>query len=175
MVLLGSISLSRSPDSWSWELDPSVEFTVRSIRRHLDGIRLPAVNQATRCNRFVPIKINIFLWRVLLDRLPCRPNILVRGVDVDSVLSHLCPIFQEVEESISYLLFGGITLDIFSTMEMVNWVEQKPAARLEKNKMESICIIVIWILWTYPNVIIFRQGQSRKQFLFDIIHDHSVN
>ena len=50
----------------------------------------------------MPIKVNIFAWRVRLNRLPSRVNLVARGVDVDSVI---CPCCEEEEEDINHLLF----------------------------------------------------------------------
>ncbi|GJX29545.1 RNA-directed DNA polymerase, eukaryota, reverse transcriptase zinc-binding domain protein [Tanacetum coccineum] len=39
-------------------------------------------------SKVLPIKLNVFLWRMLLDRLPTRTNLYNRGIDIDCVL---CP------------------------------------------------------------------------------------
>ncbi|KAL4557110.1 hypothetical protein LXL04_035280 [Taraxacum kok-saghyz] len=105
MVVLDSVSLSHTPDRWTWELDHSGEFSVRSLRQHLDSIWLPIVAQPTRWNGAVPIKINVFIGKVMLNRLPCRSQLVLRGIDVESVF---CPCYQEEEETVSHLFFGCI-------------------------------------------------------------------
>ncbi|KAL4557747.1 hypothetical protein LXL04_035935 [Taraxacum kok-saghyz] len=120
----GFSSLSQRPDIWSWELDPSGDFTVRSSQKYLDGLRLP-----------------------------CRVNLVMRGVDVDSVL---CPMCQEEEESVSHLLVGCITAwqvwhsgalwiqmaipQFESRSDMVNWVDSHLLARLRAPPSFSISI-----------------------------------
>lgn len=49
------------------DLAPSGVFSVKSARRHIDGIRLSAGDRSIRWNMYVPITIDVFLWRVLLD------------------------------------------------------------------------------------------------------------
>ena len=188
MVVLDSVSLSHTPDRWTWDLDHSGEFSVRFLRQHLDGIRLPVVAQPTRWNRAVPIKINVFLWRVMLNRLSCRSQLVLRGIDVESVL---CPCCQEEEETVSHLFFGciiarqvwsrmesWIQMDIpqfHSPIELVNWVDSHPVGRLVRSKVESICMVVIWVLWTYRNALVFNPEKAKKQFIFDSIRDLSFN
>nr|GEW43716.1 reverse transcriptase domain, reverse transcriptase zinc-binding domain protein [Tanacetum cinerariifolium] len=52
-----------------------IVFTVKSTRTHIDEGTLPDRGIATRWNRYLPKKINIFTWRMLRDRLPTRWNL----------------------------------------------------------------------------------------------------
>lgn len=54
-------------DTSLWELENPGLFTVRSTREKNDGTLLEG-QYTTRCCDFVPRKINIFLWRLLLCR-----------------------------------------------------------------------------------------------------------
>ncbi|GJV71294.1 reverse transcriptase domain-containing protein [Tanacetum coccineum] len=47
--------------------------------------------------------VNIFMWRLLLDRLPHRLNLSSRGLDIDSIL---CPVCSEHVESNSHVFFS---------------------------------------------------------------------
>ncbi|CAH1421339.1 unnamed protein product [Lactuca virosa] len=77
--LLSPIRLGVLPDKCIWDLDPSGIFSVSSTRNWVDVMRLPLGSFPTRWNRFVPIKINIFLWRVILDRMSVRVKLVERG------------------------------------------------------------------------------------------------
>ncbi|GJZ70539.1 RNA-directed DNA polymerase, eukaryota [Tanacetum coccineum] len=57
----------------------------------------------TRWVKFIPIKINIFAWRVSLDELPTRLNLSLRGLDIPSII---CPLCSIAVESTSHLLFS---------------------------------------------------------------------
>ena len=65
---LGDVHLIDSRDTWSWDLDPSGVFTVRSLRVYIDSVLLPARPTETRWNIYMPIKVNILLWRLQMDR-----------------------------------------------------------------------------------------------------------
>ena len=80
MARLDLVSLLDRPDTWGWNLGTSDEFTVRSIRRFIDEYRLPVGGCPTRWNRCLPIKINVFMWRVMLERLPCRVPLVFLGI-----------------------------------------------------------------------------------------------
>ncbi|GKA78947.1 putative ribonuclease H-like domain-containing protein, partial [Tanacetum coccineum] len=51
----------------------------------------------------VPIKINIFAWKVCLDKLPTRLNLSLRGIDIPSIV---CPNCSLAGESCSHLFFS---------------------------------------------------------------------
>ncbi|GJW92295.1 RNA-directed DNA polymerase, eukaryota [Tanacetum coccineum] len=96
-----SVILSNSNDRWVWSLDSSCEFSVKSARSYIDDILLPTVGASTRWVKVVPIKINIFAWKMCLDKLPTRINLSLRGLDIPSII---CPICSSVGESSSHLL-----------------------------------------------------------------------
>ncbi|GJT20177.1 RNA-directed DNA polymerase, eukaryota [Tanacetum coccineum] len=58
---------------------------------------------STRWCKIIPRKVNIFMWRLLLDRLPHRLNLSSRGLDIDSIL---CPVCSEHVESNSHAFFS---------------------------------------------------------------------
>nr|GEY36831.1 RNA-directed DNA polymerase, eukaryota [Tanacetum cinerariifolium] len=72
MSMLGTISLSSSPDRWVCDLNGDGVFRVKDIRSTLDDLFLPSSGVATRWVKYVPIKVNIFTWRARLDRLLTR-------------------------------------------------------------------------------------------------------
>ena len=66
------------------------EFRVKDIRKLLDDVFLPKDEVPTRWVKVIPIKINIFAWKVSLDRLPTRENLAQRGVSVPSLSCPNC-------------------------------------------------------------------------------------
>ncbi|GJR00755.1 reverse transcriptase domain, reverse transcriptase zinc-binding domain protein [Tanacetum coccineum] len=87
--LLGSCSLNDSDDTWIWTIGNSI-FTVKGTREHIDHCTLPNSDYETRWNRFLPKKINIFIWRVLHDRLPSWWNLSRKGIDIVSLACLIC-------------------------------------------------------------------------------------
>jgi hypothetical protein len=68
----------------------------------LDDHILPVVSSQTRWIKVVPIKINVFAWKVRLDKLPTRLNISLRGLPIPSIL---CPICDKHVESTAHIFF----------------------------------------------------------------------
>lgn len=98
--LLSSVSLGTHMDKWLWAYDPSCLFSVKSTGRLIDVGCLPQGGTKTRWNKFSLTTINIFIWWVMLDRLPVRSKLSERGMDLDSTL---CPICQDNLETVSYI------------------------------------------------------------------------
>nr|GEV28411.1 RNA-directed DNA polymerase, eukaryota [Tanacetum cinerariifolium] len=82
--------------------EASGDFSVTSVRRLIDDYLLPKGDVQTRWVKVVPIKINVFAWRVRLDKLPTRLNLSLRGVEIPSIMCSLC---NSSVESASHLFF----------------------------------------------------------------------
>nr|GEU58651.1 hypothetical protein [Tanacetum cinerariifolium] len=79
--IIGTTILSNMEDMWTWDLNSDRVFRVKDVRYLLDDHFLPKVANATRWVKFVPIKINVFAWKLYLDRHPTRSNLLLRGCE----------------------------------------------------------------------------------------------
>ncbi|GJZ00177.1 RNA-directed DNA polymerase, eukaryota [Tanacetum coccineum] len=90
-----------------WSLGGDGLFRVKDVRNLLDDNFLPKSNNATRWVKFIPIKVNVFAWKVSMDRLPTRMNLLKRDVYVPD---SFCPICKEAAEDSSHLSLPQIFL-----------------------------------------------------------------
>nr|GEY36352.1 RNA-directed DNA polymerase, eukaryota [Tanacetum cinerariifolium] len=68
--------LSDIDDRWIWDLNGEEVFRVKDARDLLDEALLPKDNVATRWIKTVPIKVNIFAWKMSLDRILTRSNLV---------------------------------------------------------------------------------------------------
>nr|GEY09458.1 RNA-directed DNA polymerase, eukaryota [Tanacetum cinerariifolium] len=93
--MLESVSLSSAQDIWCCDLSGDGEFRVKGIRNQVDDLFLPFHSASTRWVKYIPIKINVFAWRVYHECLPTRSNLFQRRVSLDSLS---CPHCQASEE-----------------------------------------------------------------------------
>ncbi|GKA31260.1 RNA-directed DNA polymerase, eukaryota [Tanacetum coccineum] len=87
---IGDLILPNIPDRWVSSLEASGEFSVKSILSLIDDSLLPKKDAATRWVNFIPVKINVFAWRVRLDKLATQLNLSIRGLDISSIICPLC-------------------------------------------------------------------------------------
>ncbi|GKB44103.1 RNA-directed DNA polymerase, eukaryota, reverse transcriptase zinc-binding domain protein [Tanacetum coccineum] len=100
---LGQVQILDEPDSWRWTLDGDGIFLVHATRVYIDSCMPPSCSPCTRWSNFLPRKVNIFVWRLSLDRLPTRLNLSLRGLDISSIV---CPMCNDVVEAADHVFFG---------------------------------------------------------------------
>nr|GEW66114.1 RNA-directed DNA polymerase, eukaryota [Tanacetum cinerariifolium] len=99
---ISGVILPNMRDRWIWSFEASGDFSVTSARRLIDDYLLPKGDVQTRWVKAVPIKINVFAWRVRLDKLPTRSNPSLRGVEISSIM---CPLCNSSVESASHVFY----------------------------------------------------------------------
>ncbi|GJU54666.1 RNA-directed DNA polymerase, eukaryota [Tanacetum coccineum] len=163
-VLIESVMLSSADDRWVWDLNGEGIFHVKDARQFMDDFFLPKTSVATRWIKSVPIKINVFTWKLHLDRLPTRVNLVRRGVQVSSIL---CPICDEEQEDISHLFFlCEVARDVSrrichwwnvswspvgSYMDWLTWFNSIRLGSNLKGLLEGVFYVAWWSLWSFRN------------------------
>ncbi|GJY05617.1 RNA-directed DNA polymerase, eukaryota [Tanacetum coccineum] len=178
--------LSSLEDRWVWDLNGEGVFCVKDVRNLLDDVFLPKAPIATRWIKYVPIKLNVFAWKVHLNRLPTRVNLQHRGVLVSDPS---CPICHSEDEDLAHLFFRcSLVTDIVrlvcrwwniawaSIDSYSNWLHWFNAIRLSpkvKDLLEGVFYITWWSIWRFRNQVLFSSLVPRKDVLFDDIVSRS--
>ncbi|GKF77917.1 RNA-directed DNA polymerase, eukaryota, partial [Tanacetum coccineum] len=87
-------------DNFCWSIGSTGLFTVRATRNHIDDLMLLTMDIQTRWYKILPRKVNIFFWRLRLERLPHCLNLSRRGLDITSIM---CPVCSNEVESNEHL------------------------------------------------------------------------
>jgi len=149
--------------------DTASIFTVKSMRAMLDNhSNLSALGQTIWCN-WLPIKVNCFIWRLFLRRIPTRANLRRRSVQIPS---DLCPLCESEVETENHLFYSCAKIkDIWSWV--VNWcnINNSPHSSLnqllfnflncanskKKQKLlEALTGSVVWFIWKARNDVVFN-------------------
>ncbi|GKE55440.1 RNA-directed DNA polymerase, eukaryota [Tanacetum coccineum] len=176
------ILLPQIDDRWVWNLESSGDFSVKLARSFIDDSLLPKADSPTRWVKVFPIKINIFGWRVCLDKLPTRLYLSLRGVDIPSIL---CPLCSIAVESSSHLLFSCQLarllmlkvarcweLEVHNFNSYGGWLIWFNNIRLPsklKEILEGTCYVLWWVIWNFRNQVVFGANHPRLDLLFDDI------
>ncbi|GJX46125.1 RNA-directed DNA polymerase, eukaryota [Tanacetum coccineum] len=180
--LLGTVILSNMEDRWIWDLNGDGDFCVKDVRNLLDVTFLSKADSPTRWIKTIPIKVNIFAWKVSLDRLPTRSNLARRGVLVpsssclicnvsDEDLAHLlfrCDLAIEVTRLV-YRWWNLVWIPLDSYISWLSWIKALRMNSRSKSVLEGVFYTAWWSIWSYRNQILFSAKKPRKEVLFDDI------
>nr|GEX63523.1 RNA-directed DNA polymerase, eukaryota, reverse transcriptase zinc-binding domain protein [Tanacetum cinerariifolium] len=156
IALLNDVVLGVMDDRWCWALDGMGEFSVASVRKALDALRLSCVSSQTRWIKEVPIKVNVLAWKVRLNCLPSRLNLSRRGLPIPSILCSMCGV---AIESSSHIFFGCSEI----------WLNNIRMPSKLKKLLEGVCFVFWWHLWAYRNKLIFGVVPPLKADIFDSV------
>nr|GEW98038.1 hypothetical protein [Tanacetum cinerariifolium] len=119
------------------------DWPISSARSYIDKHTLLGSSTSTRWLRYIPIKVNVFIWKLRLDKLPTLANMDKKGIDVASLL---CPVCNAHVENVDHLFFScgmahdlwGLlarwcTLDISEVSNIVEWFSWLDATHVSKH------------------------------------------
>ncbi|GJY46363.1 peroxidase 64 [Tanacetum coccineum] len=133
-------------DSSRWFLASDGVFSVKHIRKLIDEKILRAVTyvEETSWCKFVPRKVNVFIWKLKCGRIPVRSILDHIGIDLDSTL---CPCCENAVETIDHI--------------MVRYILSSHG--LVSSKLESVWQAVIrsslYLIWKARNSKIFKSKE----------------
>ncbi|GKC48496.1 RNA-directed DNA polymerase, eukaryota [Tanacetum coccineum] len=185
-------------NGWNWQWRRPIEggrnggkdgvFTVGETRKHIDNAILLAMDSSTRWNKFLPRKINVFMWRLSLDRLPHRFNLFRRGFDIVSILCPIClktaetkdHVFSKCEVASDVWRLVRIWCDISnsnlsSIAAWLEWTDGLAGASVIKERLYVIITTTSWYIWKFRNSVIFNSHSMRKSDIFDLIQLYSFS
>nr|GEZ70133.1 hypothetical protein [Tanacetum cinerariifolium] len=130
-------------EGWMWLLDHVTSFLVKHISKLIDDANLfnNISGKTNEWNPFLPKKINIFVWRLALNRLPLLTTLADKGFDIPSILCHgvcmyilwsLCKRRNKVVHATSKTKDEELRVNIF-TMAQANllfWIANGSSKRL---------------------------------------------
>ncbi|GKC94156.1 RNA-directed DNA polymerase, eukaryota [Tanacetum coccineum] len=143
---------------------------------------LPKAPAATRWLKLVPIKVNIFVWKLQCDRLPTRNNLVRRGVHVPHAC---CPVCETGTEDVAHLFFlcevardvsrlicrwWNISwMQVGSFAEWLDWFTSIRLGSRLKSVLEGVFLVAWWSIWGFRNQHLFSAQKPRRHVLFDDI------
>ncbi|CAJ2672661.1 unnamed protein product [Trifolium pratense] len=185
--LLLDISLQdQTSDRWQWSPDPDTGYTVRGAYQILTSQDSVTLHDAENLiwHPQVPLKVSIFAWRLLRDRLPTRANLVNRGVLSSS--ADTCVFGCGVAESAHHLFlscsFAGSLWDLVR-----EWVDISPVvsttlrdhfaqftasagvSRARRSFMQLLWLVCAWVIWTERNHRLFKGSIDTPHLLLDKI------
>jgi hypothetical protein len=174
ITLLRSVSFQFNVrDSWRWQLEPSTSYTVSSTYQLLTAQDTPHVAHVAALiwHKQVPLKISIFAWRLLQNRLPTRSNLVDRGIITDADVGcltscggmetsqHLfitCDFYNSLWHKVQSWLgvSGPDPLDVSD--HFYQFTHSTGGLRARRSFLQLVWLLCAWIIWNDCNHILFN-------------------
>ncbi|GKE62814.1 RNA-directed DNA polymerase, eukaryota, reverse transcriptase zinc-binding domain protein, partial [Tanacetum coccineum] len=183
---IGDVTLSNHNDAWNWSPNTTKGFSVALARSLVDSHILEVSLIATRWNGCIHIKVNIFLWKLLLNKLPSRINLDRKGIDIPSIL---CPNCQEDVETVNHIFFTcemastlwsmlanwwEVDIPLCANMEdWISWLETSHFSKKVRVILDGVGGVLLWHIWNYRNGLVFSNPPPKKSFLWDKVVSQS--
>lgn len=187
---LSSVNLLHREDCWVWKPHPCGDFTVRSAyeelsNRQLQHVQLSELQEKTLhllWKSKAPLKVVVFSWQLLLDRIPSKVNLHHRRA-IDEDASLLCVFCNCADESVDHLFL----LCPFSKLvwtRVLSWLGADfaiPASihllivlfgegigvQVKQGGCVLLWYAVVWCIWELRNGITFRSETPDFMYLMD--------
>ncbi|GKC64841.1 RNA-directed DNA polymerase, eukaryota, reverse transcriptase zinc-binding domain protein [Tanacetum coccineum] len=185
---IGQLNIDVNEDTCTWSLGPNGTFTVKDARYRIDQNILPTLAHTTTWDKSIPRKVNVFMWRLSLDRLPHRLNLSSRGMDIPAISCPSCNANVESANHVFFecdiatdmwkLVFRWCDIPLFqaSSWDSFNdWIISWHASKEKKHRFYVITTSVLWWLWRYRNSVTFSSQPLRKSDLFDNVRFSSFS
>ncbi|KAJ0825826.1 putative reverse transcriptase zinc-binding domain-containing protein [Helianthus annuus] len=172
MEVLWDIQIGEGEDVWNWSLEGSGVYSVGSLRRRLQSERFLDSGIVYVWNKWTPIKVNFFCWRVIINRVPTMDALVRRNVQIDSVRCRFC---NCQDESVEHLFvaceFAQSVWDfvaswtrcprffIFGIKDLFEAYKHEVGTRRWKMTVYSVIQIAVWCIWKCRNDMIFNNKQ----------------
>ncbi len=133
-------------------------------------------------NSLVPQKVNLCVWRAVLDRLPSRTNLAARGVEIADVRCPLCLFGEETVDhimarcSLATSLWQKVLLwwqlartTPLDTADVISVSRSQRLPGMSQRLWQAVCYVTCWIIWKSRNNYVFNDGRvSVMHMLGDI-------
>jgi hypothetical protein len=184
-TLLLSVTLQGGiPDRWQWRHDPTAGYSVHDAYQILTSQDVGSAGEAADLiwHRQVPLKVSIFAWRLLRDRLPTRANLVSRGILAPDL--HYCvtgcgsietaqhlflscstfaPLWTLVRASI-----GFSAVDAYSLSDhFVQFTYSVGGLRARRSFLQLIWLACVWVVWNERNLRVFKNSATSVHQLLD--------
>jgi hypothetical protein len=185
-LLLPFTVQAQSPDVWRWQPDSDAGYSVRGAYQLLTSQDSFTLGEAEDLvwHKQVPLKVSIFVWRLLRDRLPTKTNLVARGII--SPEAHFCVAGCDDIESAQHLflscgtfgsLWGLVRSWIgFSAVDthtipdhFVQFTYSAGGFRARRSFLQLIWLACVWVIWNERNHRLFNNAASPMTLLLDKI------
>ncbi|KAL8458133.1 hypothetical protein ACS0TY_035862 [Phlomoides rotata] len=162
-------------DEWTWKLTKDGDYSVKSAYQELMNRKVEDKQNRKQIgivwNKLVPMKIAVFSWKMLQDRIPTMKNLLQKGA-FNPNFSTKCRMCDSIEEEMAHLFFdcriaANVWRKVNEWLDLDNYSFRSTSSREHLEDFVNLfngnrkCIgnliwqNTIWNLWLRRNSTVF--------------------
>ncbi|GKB94421.1 hypothetical protein Tco_0980558 [Tanacetum coccineum] len=103
---ISSVEINEVKDTCVWSLGTDRTCSIKDVRCIIDSNILSSLAPSTTWDKNIPRKVNIFIWRLILDRLPHKLNLSSRDIDIQVIKE------KSWRLSVIFLFFSLVALEV---------------------------------------------------------------
>ncbi|GAU29681.1 hypothetical protein TSUD_53330 [Trifolium subterraneum] len=177
-------------DTWIWRLDPVSGYSVRGVYQLLTSHPSDPLDDVLDLiwHKQVPLKVSIFAWRLLRDRLPTKTNLATRGIITSEAQAcvagcggmetaqHLfiaCSIFGSLWSSVrSWIGFSSVDPHNL-TDHFLQFTFSSGGLSVRRSFLQLTWLVCVWVIWNERNQRLFRNSEQSLPQLLDKVKLYS--
>ncbi|XP_021998467.1 uncharacterized protein LOC110895432 [Helianthus annuus] len=161
-------------DKWIWKADVSGAFTVSSMKSIIQASNADEEVEVWDWNPLVPIKLNTFGWRLLLNWLPTADVLRKRGILIGPSMCPLCNMANESADHIfascyvASVIWNAVSrwcgldpIDVSSVRDIFEIHRSATSSSYKRQVIHAIITTTCWTLLKTRNNIIFNNGSFK--------------
>ncbi|KAJ0455678.1 putative reverse transcriptase zinc-binding domain-containing protein [Helianthus annuus] len=161
-------------DEWTWTIDNSGLFSVKATKNWLQKEAEDNTGFALEWCKWIPAKVNIFVWRAELDRIATTSALERRNIMVPNKNCVFCDDFIETTEHLfsGCIFSSGVWLAIaswcgvpnlfaFSIRDVVTMHNLVGFKGIKKVAFHGVMYVAVWSIWRARNQCIFSDKKLK--------------
>nr|KAJ0200013.1 hypothetical protein LSAT_V11C600315130 [Lactuca sativa] len=182
--MVRNIQLNPRRDEWICDISSDKVFHVDVLRSKIDGrdTATPTGECLINWIHEVPLKVNCFMWRASMDRIPTATALLKRGVLIgtsicsyceseDEDVNHVilrCPMAAKVWEWV--FIWCGLPGTKFGSIgELVQFLSQWGTCPNKRKNLINICYGTAWLIWKARCDRVFKKSLTPPTIVADMV------
>jgi len=179
-------------DKWIWKLEKSNAYTVRSAYT-CQSAQLPVVDPVELkllWQKIVPLKVVVFVWHLLRNRLPTKDNLLRRGIlhtdscqciagcDSMKTVNHLflhCSLFGTIWNCVRCWIGLSIAVPLNVSDHFSQFYFGGGRSQVQHTILNVVWFATVWEIWKERNNRIFNDKESSVMRIVDKIKSLSYS
>ncbi|XP_022023778.1 uncharacterized protein LOC110924044 [Helianthus annuus] len=173
-TLLLNTTLNSNEDNWEWIGNESKVFSVGDVKKLLITDGGSSDRYVLEGCKWIPAKVNIFIWRVEMGRIVTIDALKQWNIDIDDSLCSLC---RDIEESVDHIfsqcyvasvIWDHISkwvkvsnLFFFSFRDILDIHNHVGLKGKEKEALKGIMRSSCWSLWRARNEARFNNQEIK--------------